>query len=58
MKISRSEGTLPVEFKHELFSVLAGEVKRQISKRGLTEKGILRDFESWRKNRRATRCRR
>jgi hypothetical protein len=50
----RPEGTLPIELKRELFSVLAAEVKREIKKRGLAEKDIVADFESWRKNRRET----
>ncbi|HEV8042145.1 MAG TPA: hypothetical protein VGP62_24920 [Bryobacteraceae bacterium] len=54
----RPETTLPIELKRELFTVLAGEVKRQIKKRGLVEKDILADFESWRKNKRATGSRR
>jgi len=45
---------LPIELKRELFTVLAGEVKRLLKKRGLMEKDILTDFESWRKNKRAT----
>jgi hypothetical protein len=44
---------LPIELKRELFTVLAGEVKRQIKKRGLVEKDTLADFESWRKRKRA-----
>jgi hypothetical protein len=54
----RPETTLPIEFKRELFTVLAGEVKRQLKKRGLVEKDIVADFESWRKNKRATGSRR
>jgi hypothetical protein len=49
----RSETTLPIELKRELFTVLAGELKRQLKKRGLVEKDIIADFESWRKNKRA-----
>jgi hypothetical protein len=37
---------LPIEFKRELFTVLAGEVKRQLKKGGLVEKDIVADFES------------
>lgn len=50
----RPETTLPIELKRELFSVLAGDVKRQMKKRGLGEKEILADFKSWRKNKRAS----
>jgi hypothetical protein len=50
----RPEATLPIELKRELFSVLSAELGRQIRKRGLTEEGILDDFESWRKSRRET----
>jgi hypothetical protein len=42
----RPETTLPIELKRELFAVLAGEVKRQLKKRGLMEKDIVADFES------------
>ena len=54
----RPELTLPLDFKKELFSVLSAEVSRQVRKRGLTEDGVLADFESWRKSRRAPRGRR
>ena len=50
----RPETTLPIELKRELFSVLSAEVGRQIKKRGLAEKDILDDFQSWRKGRRET----
>ncbi|MGO9257235.1 MAG: hypothetical protein ACLQU1_13160 [Bryobacteraceae bacterium] len=52
------EGTMPIELKREVFSVLSGEVRRQVKKRGLSEDGIVEDFESWRKSRRETRRRR
>ncbi len=54
----RPETTLPIELKRELFSVLAGEIRRQIKKRGLTEGEIVANFEAWRKSRRETRRRR
>ncbi len=50
----RPETTMPIELKRELFPVLSAEVRRQIGKRGLREEEILADFESWRKERRAT----
>ena len=43
---------MPVELKRELFAVLSTEVARQLRQSGLTEEGILTDFESWRKKRR------
>lgn len=49
------EGTMPIELKRELFSVLSASVRRQIEKRGLSEDEILEDFDSWRKSRRETR---
>lgn len=50
----RPETTLPIELKRELFPVLVDEMRRQIKRRGLAEKDILADFESWRKSRRET----
>jgi hypothetical protein len=52
------EASLPIELKRELFATLSAEVARQIKRRGLTEKAVLGDFASWRKERRATRRRR
>jgi len=52
------ESTLPVELKRELFAVLSAEVARQVSKRGLSEDGILADFQSWRAKRREVSSRR
>ncbi len=49
------EGTFPVEWKREVFSVLSEEIRCQVMGRGLSEDGIVSDFESWRKTRRATR---
>jgi hypothetical protein len=54
----RPEGTLPLELKRELFAILSAEVARQIKKRGLSEKDVLADFQSWRRNRREARRRR
>ena len=50
--------SIPLELKREMFSMLSGAVARQIKKRGLTEEGILADFERWRKERRENRRRR
>jgi hypothetical protein len=52
------EGTMPVELKREVFSVLSEQVRRQVSKRGLSEDEIVADFGSWRKSKRETRRRR
>jgi hypothetical protein len=50
------EGTLPLELKREMFSVLSDQVRRQIKMRGLSEEKIVADFDSWRKRKgRATR---
>ncbi len=48
------EGTMPLELKREVFSVLSEQVRRQVSRAGLSEDEILTDFESWRKSKRAT----
>ncbi len=52
------ENSLPVEMKREMFAMLSAVIARQIKKRGLSEKDILADFKSWRKERRETRRRR
>ena len=52
------EGTMPIELKRELFSVLSEQVRRQVSKAGLSENEILGDFEAWRKSNGAPRRRR
>ena len=49
------DATMPVELKRDVFSVLSEQVRRQLSKRGLPEDEVLTGFESWRKNKRATR---
>lgn len=54
----RPEDSLPLEFKRELFSVLSAEMARQLSRRGLSEAAVARDFASWRKRRREARRRR
>jgi hypothetical protein len=46
------EATMATELKRELFAVLSAEVGRQMRQRGLSEEGVLADFESWRKKRR------
>ena len=52
------EDTMPLELKREVFSVLSGQLRRQVSRKGLSEDEIVADFESWRKSRRETRRRR
>ena len=52
------ECTMPIELKREVFSALSEPVRRQLGKTGLSEDEIVTDFESWRKNKRATRRRR
>ena len=52
------EGTMPIELKREVFSIISAAVRRQVEKRGLTEDEIEKDFRSWRKSRRETRRRR
>ena len=54
----RPESSLPIELKKELFPVLAGAVARLLKKKRIGEDELLRDFEAWRKARRATRRRR
>jgi hypothetical protein len=46
------EATLPVDFKRELFAMLTADIARRLKKKSVTEKAILREFESWRKGRR------
>jgi hypothetical protein len=54
----RPEITLPLELKRELYGMLCADIKRQLKRRGLSERDVLNDFEAWRKKRRATRRRR
>lgn len=54
----KPEASLPIEFKRELFAALSSEIARQLKKRGLKEKKIVADFQSWRKRKRETRRRR
>jgi len=46
------QATLPVDFKRELFAMLTADIARHLKKKRVTEKAILREFESWRKGRR------
>jgi hypothetical protein len=52
---SRPAESLPSELRREVFSALSSEVAREIKKRRVSEKDILRDLKSWRKNRRKAR---
>jgi hypothetical protein len=52
------EGTMPLELKREMFSILSEQVRRQIADAGLSEDEVLDDFDSWRKSKRAPRRRR
>jgi hypothetical protein len=52
------ESSLPIELKRELFTKLSDEVSRQLQRRELSEKDVVEDFTSWRKERRAGRRRR
>lgn len=52
------EGTMPIELKREVFSVLSEQIRREVSKAGLSEDEIVADFESWRKSKSAPRRRR
>jgi len=51
----RPAESLPIELKRELFSVLSSEVARELKKRRISGKDVLRDFKSWRRNRRKAR---
>lgn len=52
------EKSLPLELKRELFDRLSSSIAKRLKSRGVTEKEILSDFESWRRKRRAARRRR
>jgi len=54
----RPEASLPLEMKRQLFATLSSEIRPQLAKRGLTEEEIQADFQSWRKRKRETQCRR
>lgn len=50
--------SLPIELKRELFDTLSAEIARQLKKKGESEESVVAEFETWRKERRATRRRR
>ena len=54
----RPEATLPIELKRELYTLLSGDVARQLKRRRVSERDILEDFDATRKARRAARRRR
>jgi len=39
------EGTLPIELKRELFSVLSKQLRKELKQRNLSEDEVLADFE-------------
>ncbi len=52
------DGALPIDLRRELFSMLTSEISAQLRRKRVTEGTVLKDFERWRKGRRATRRRR
>ncbi len=46
---------LPVELRRELLQKLGGAISEHLTRRGVGEKRLLRDFEGWRKTRRRPR---
>jgi hypothetical protein len=52
------EGTMPLELKREVFSILSEQLREQLSARDVSEAEVLEDFTAWRKTKRATRRRR
>ncbi len=47
--------TLPVEWKRELFLALSADIGHQLKKARVAEDSVLKDFDDWKKKRRATR---
>ena len=52
------EGTMPIELKREVFSVLGEQLRGALLDRGSSEQEVLDDFKEWRKARSASRRRR
>ena len=52
------EGTMPLELKREVFSVLSEQIRREIAEKGMSEDEVAADFASWRKTKRESRRRR
>jgi antitoxin (DNA-binding transcriptional repressor) of toxin-antitoxin stability system len=46
---------LPVELRRDLLERLGGAISRHLEERGVSEQQVLRDFESWKKERRVRR---
>lgn len=49
---------LPVELRRELLERIGAAVQRQLGRLGIREQDVLRDFERWRRRRRAAARRR
>ncbi len=47
--------TLPVEWKRELFLALSADIGRKLKKSRVSEAAVLKDFDDWKKKRRAAR---
>ena len=52
------DGSLPAEFKRELFEVLSSQIRRDLEAQGTREADVLKDFADFRKQRGETRRRR
>lgn len=50
--------TLPVELRRELLERIGQAISAHLRRRGVSERRVLRDFQVWRKSRRANRRRR
>jgi antitoxin (DNA-binding transcriptional repressor) of toxin-antitoxin stability system len=48
---------LPVELRQDLLERLGSAISRHLDERGVTEKQVMRDFQSWKKKRRTSRRR-
>lgn len=46
------DATLPIDMRRDLFKMLSADIARQLKRKRLTEKDVLRDFAQWRKARR------
>ena len=50
-----TNATLPTEWKRELFLALSADISRQLKKARVSEDTVLKDFDDWKKKRRAAR---
>ena len=50
--------SLPLELRRELLEHLGKAISAHLTKRGVSERKVIRDFEAWRKQRRKGRRRR